>query len=248
MKTATGRAFLAIDDRFRIGFITINPNNPVTADKFISAVEVRRDAEGEPGTSWSTTQDTNGSTPNRTALHRVGRYYPGATDGINAGMTPDPLRVLLPAELRPPHDGRLLERLASRPSATRTTPTAATRRAPTAPTTAASPAPRTRSPTWRPTTTRPTCAPPGRVTPQNNVPTSTRDQNPAQHMVTFTLGLGLEGFMDYQSDYETALHGRLRQDQGRAPTTPARGPPGPATGRCRHPTSPARWTTSGTRR
>ncbi len=34
-----------------------------------------------------------------------------------------------------------------------------------------------------------------------------RDQNPAQHMVTFTLGLGVEGLMDYRSDYESATDG-----------------------------------------
>ena len=42
---------------------------------------------------------------------------------------------------------------------------------------------------------------------QNNVPTSVRDANPAQHMVTFTLGLGLEGLMDYQPDYESSATG-----------------------------------------
>ena len=28
MKTATGRAFLPSDDRYRVGFITINPGSP----------------------------------------------------------------------------------------------------------------------------------------------------------------------------------------------------------------------------
>ena len=35
MKTAAGRAFLPVDDRYRVGFITINPNNPVTSSKYL---------------------------------------------------------------------------------------------------------------------------------------------------------------------------------------------------------------------
>src|SRR5207244_3870326 len=42
----------------------------------------------------------------------------------------------------------------------------------------------------------------------NNVPTNEpKDLNTQQHMVTFSLGLGLEGFMDYKSDYETSTTG-----------------------------------------
>jgi len=38
-------------------------------------------------------------------------------------------------------------------------------------------------------------------TTYNNVPTGGADQNKAQHMVTFTLGLGASGFMQYNSSY-----------------------------------------------
>jgi type IV pilus assembly protein PilY1 len=41
----------------------------------------------------------------------------------------------------------------------------------------------------------------------NNVPATTRDPNQAQHMVTFTIGLGLDGELSYTSDYETATSG-----------------------------------------
>lgn len=41
----------------------------------------------------------------------------------------------------------------------------------------------------------------------NNVPTSTKDPNPAQHMTTFTLGLGVDGVMTFREDYETAAAG-----------------------------------------
>ena len=42
---------------------------------------------------------------------------------------------------------------------------------------------------------------------KNNVPTTTKDPASHQHMVTFTLGLGLDGLMNYRSDYETATSG-----------------------------------------
>ncbi|WP_293777766.1 PilC/PilY family type IV pilus protein [uncultured Oxalicibacterium sp.] len=38
----------------------------------------------------------------------------------------------------------------------------------------------------------------------NNVRGSGRDQNPKQHLTTFTVGLGVSGTVQYQSDYETA--------------------------------------------
>ena len=83
------------------------------------------------------------------------------TDGINDGMKPDPGRVLVPAELRPPHDGRLLERHLlvhrQRGQHQQRLHDAGLRRLRRRPH-----GPRTRSPTWRPTTTRRTCAPPAR--------------------------------------------------------------------------------------
>lgn len=41
----------------------------------------------------------------------------------------------------------------------------------------------------------------------NNVPVSDSDPNPAQHMTTFTLSLGVDGVMQYRSDYDTATTG-----------------------------------------
>src|SRR5262249_30801612 len=41
----------------------------------------------------------------------------------------------------------------------------------------------------------------------NNVPTTTKDKASFQHMVTFTIGLGLDGELNYTRDYETAKSG-----------------------------------------
>ena len=90
MKTATGRAFVPIDDRYRVGFVTINPGNPVTASKYLKIDTFTSTQKS----TWYTKlygQTTNGSTPLREALSRVGRHYAGVITGINSGMTEDPV-------------------------------------------------------------------------------------------------------------------------------------------------------------
>ncbi len=42
---------------------------------------------------------------------------------------------------------------------------------------------------------------------EDNVPVSDKDNNPAQHMSTYTLSLGIDGEMVYRSDYDTATSG-----------------------------------------
>lgn len=42
---------------------------------------------------------------------------------------------------------------------------------------------------------------------KNNVPTNSRDTNNAQHMNTYSLGLGVDGLMTYRKDYLTATTG-----------------------------------------
>jgi type IV pilus assembly protein PilY1 len=209
MKTATGRAFLPIDDRFKIGFITINPNTPVTNDKYQPILKF----DGTQKQAWYTKvyqQDTNGSTPNRTALHRVGRHYQGLTDGINQGMIsgtakPDPVEYSCQQNFALlTTDGYWNDSFSSIGNVDNTNG-GYTTRAYGAYDGAISGASSTLADVaayYYKTDLRTSGA-----VAENNVPTSSRDQNPTQHMVTFTLGLGLEGFMDYQSDYETALSG-----------------------------------------
>jgi type IV pilus assembly protein PilY1 len=203
-KTATGRAFLAIDDRFRIGFITINPNSPVSADKFLGVAKF----DATQKKAWYNllyAQKTNGSTPNRTALHRVGRYYAGETAGINDGMKPDPLEYSCQQNFALlTTDGYWNDSFSSIGNVDNSNSGYTTRAYGAydggltgAGSTLADVAAYYYQTDLR--TTGPYAV--------NNVPTSSRDQNPMQHMVTFTLGLGLEGFMDYQSDYETATTG-----------------------------------------
>ena len=91
MKTITGHAFLSIDDRYRVGFITINPGSPVVASRYLPIAKYNAAQKS----SWYTklyAMGSNGSTPLRQALSRVGRHYAGVTTGINNGMPQDPIQ------------------------------------------------------------------------------------------------------------------------------------------------------------
>jgi type IV pilus assembly protein PilY1 len=215
MKTSTGRAFLSIDDRFKVGFITINPNSPVTSDKFVPVSKFN----AAQRTSFYTTlysQATNGSTPLREALSRVGRYYAGVSSGINNGMIagsskPDPMEyscqtnyALLTTDGY--WNGNAGQNLSGGAVGNQdNSNTGYTTRALGSYDGALAGASDTLADVaayYYKTDLRTS----GALAP-NNVPTNAKDTNTTQHMVTFSLGLGLEGFMDYITNYETSLTG-----------------------------------------
>ncbi len=211
MKTATGKAFLSIDDRFRIGFITINPNSPVTASKFLGANKFN----AAQRVSWYNvlySQTTNGGTPLREALSRIGRYYGGVTTGINSGMGADPLQyscqtnyALLTTDgyWNGSNDDQNLT--GGSVGNQDNTNSNYTKRSDGAYDGNLAGSNRTLADVaayYYQTDLRTSGA-----LATDNVPTNSKDTAPFQHMVTFTLGLGLEGLMDYIPDYETSLTG-----------------------------------------
>ncbi|MFN7087796.1 MAG: pilus assembly protein [Burkholderiales bacterium] len=91
VKSATGRAFANLTSAYRVGFITINPNNPVTSSKYLPIA----DFDVTQKANWYAklySQTTNGGTPLREALARAGRHFAGRQDGINSGMSGDPMQ------------------------------------------------------------------------------------------------------------------------------------------------------------
>ncbi|TXG85813.1 MAG: hypothetical protein E6R10_11065, partial [Rhodocyclaceae bacterium] len=69
--------------------------------------------------------------------------------------------------------------------------------------------------------------------PMNNVPTTATDTNAAQHMTTFTLGLGVSGYMKYSPTYGTDSSGDFPTVKGNSPYAPANGiSADPANGVC----------------
>jgi type IV pilus assembly protein PilY1 len=94
MKTAAGNAFKSIDSRYRVGFITINPGNPVSSSNYLGISDFNAGGGSQKENWYKIFYDqTPGSyTPLREALARVGRYFGGKHDGINDGMDDDPIQ------------------------------------------------------------------------------------------------------------------------------------------------------------
>lgn len=223
MKTATGRAFLPIDDRYRVGFITINPNNPVTASKYLKVAKF----DAGQRSSWYTklyAQATNGSTPLREALSRAGRYYANVTTGINSGMADDPMThscqqnftLLTTDGYWNSNAGQNLTGggIGNQDNVD----SGYTKRADGAfdgAVTGASDTLADVAAYYYKQDLRTS----GLLSP-NNVPTNeqAKDKATYQHMVTYTLGLGIQGLMDYRTDYETNAASDFAKIKGSAST------------------------------
>jgi type IV pilus assembly protein PilY1 len=91
MKGAASRAFVNLGPEYRVGFITINPGNPVSSTKYLAISEFAPTQKSAWFTKLFSIVPAN-STPLREALSRAGRHYAGKQDGINSGMTGDPIQ------------------------------------------------------------------------------------------------------------------------------------------------------------
>jgi type IV pilus assembly protein PilY1 len=101
MKSASGRAFIPINDTYRVGFITIKPfsdpndnSGSVVSERYLKIADFDMNHK-EDWYKKFYEQKTGGGTPLREALSRVGRLYAGQFDGINDGIPKqdDPVQV-----------------------------------------------------------------------------------------------------------------------------------------------------------
>ncbi|MEI6601704.1 MAG: hypothetical protein WCN21_14575, partial [Comamonadaceae bacterium] len=86
MKTATGLAFSALDDRFRVGYMNLNAGGTdfINIGKFTSAQK----------TDWYSAlygATASGSTPTRTALSNAGRVFANKIASVNGVAVTDPI-------------------------------------------------------------------------------------------------------------------------------------------------------------
>lgn len=214
MKTSAGRAFSIMDDRYRIGFLTINaPDSSeyLKIDKFTPTHKK----------DWYDkfyAQSPGGSTPLREALSRAGRHYAGITSGINSFMPEDPIQyscqpnytILTTDGYWNSNDGVNLtgggignQDNSDSGFSTRAVGAYDGNLSGTAGDDFGS------SDTLADVAMyyyKNDLRTSGAVA-ENNVPTTTKDKASHQHMVTFTIGMGLDGLMTYRDDYETALTG-----------------------------------------
>jgi type IV pilus assembly protein PilY1 len=214
MKTAAGRAFSIMDDRYRIGFLTINASS---SDRYLK-IDKFTPTHKQAWYMKFYSQTPSSNTPLREALSRVGRHYAGITSGINSFMPDDPMQyscqqnfTILTTDgywnssagqnltggsigdqddvdagystrAAGAYDGNLGGTAGSSPGSSDTLADVAMYYY------------KTDLRTSGPVAT-------------DNVPTNAKDTAAHQHLVTFTLGLGLDGLMDFRSDYETATTG-----------------------------------------
>lgn len=211
MKTSVSRAFVTIDSTYRVGFYTINnaTTNYLSIDNFAAG-------SGGHKNTWYTrlfNAYPDGGTPLRSTLANVGRIYAGlgsddpvqyscqqnfsllTTDGYwNGDTTSGAIRNVLGSAVGN-QDGGMTERPYYE--------------GPTASSNSLADVAKYYYETDLRTEELSNCT--GSIAGEdlckNNVFTSGDDNNPKQHMTTFTLGLGVDGELRYRSDYKTATTG-----------------------------------------
>ena len=96
IKTAASLAFNPLTDSFRVGLITVEPKtNPTDSAINPSKYVAIADFTAPQRSTWFSSlfsQPAEGASPAREGLARVGRHYAGKQDGINNGMTGDPVQ------------------------------------------------------------------------------------------------------------------------------------------------------------
>jgi type IV pilus assembly protein PilY1 len=226
-KTAVGRAFIPINDTYRVGFITICPISGACGTGSTSGFAVVPAKYLKVGTfdpthkaAWyaklySQNLSPISRTPLREALSRVGRMFAGVFgSGLTAGLTAAADEPMI-ASCQPNFailatdgywngaggqkaDGTAMGNEDNVNSGFSTMAFGAFDGAtPVATNTLADVAMYYYKNDLR--TAGPFAA--------NNVPTTNKDTAGHQHMVTFTIGLGLDGSMSYRRDYEEATSG-----------------------------------------
>jgi len=101
MKSSAGRAFVPINDTYRVGFITIKPfSDPSASSGTVDSGRYLKisDFDANHRKEWYKKfyeQKAVGGTPLREALARVGRLYAGQFDGINDGIPKEDDPVLV---------------------------------------------------------------------------------------------------------------------------------------------------------
>mgnify|MGYP001206753837 CR=1 FL=1 len=229
MKSAAGRAFIPIDDTYRVGFITINPDSPVDSDRYLKIADY---SDTHKGLWYDKFYDTgfNGGTPLREALSRVGRLYAGKFDLINSGIpaADDPVQYSCQPNFailstdgywttvgsawdNNTNIGRQVDNAAMvQQDNVNAGPYSLEADgvydgAPGSATVGLADV----ALYYYKTDLRPTGSlnSAGVNVSADNVPTTSSDFAAHQHMTTFTLGLGLDGTLTYRSDYQSAATG-----------------------------------------
>ncbi len=243
MKTSVSRAFKNIDSRYRVGFTTISDNG-VTDGATYQHIDTFEFAQKNAWFTKLLGATLNGSTPLRGALSKVGRLYGNKI----AGQT-DPMQYSCQQNFAILSTDGYWNTGGETASYTSLNLTGAAVGNKDAGPVSATPRPFYEGPTAvndsladiakyyydtdlrTPTLSNCTSGSSGNTLCAafsapltddiyNNVFVSSSDTNNKQHMVTFTMGLGVDGKLNFTTDYETATSGDYyRIKSGTAPTT-----------------------------
>jgi type IV pilus assembly protein PilY1 len=226
-KTAVGRAFIPISDTYRVGFITICPISGACGTSSTSGLAVQPakylkisafDTAHKAAfyqKLYSQSLNSSSRTPLREALSRVGRMYAGVFgSGLTTGLTAAADEPMI-ASCQPNFSILATDGYWNGAGGQKTDGTGMDNQdnvnsgfsvqsigaydggTPVATNTLADVAMYYYKNDLR------TAGP----FADNNVPTTSKDKASHQHMVTFTIGLGLDGELSYQSSYEEATSG-----------------------------------------
>ena len=217
-KSASVQAFKTLDQSYRVGFETINDNDssnvsPVGA-RFIPSKPFDNAAGGQKSKWFNLiyTLDAGGGTPLRDALSRIGRYYGGLKTSAASYMTDDPVEYSCQQNLTflvtdgywngaggTKLDGSNMDDQDGAAGVARPYLDSSKTKDGLSDTAYYYYITDLRTPSFNPTGAL------GLDVTENNVPITVGDPNTAQHMVTFTMGLGLDGNLIYKPAYNTPL-------------------------------------------
>jgi type IV pilus assembly protein PilY1 len=204
-KTSIGRAFLTLGSDFRIGYMTIN----FSTSRYVAVNDFTTTPGGQKQTWFNRLYATSpsGSTPLRGALARAGRYYGNQNPGGNMGASPillacQPSYTILTTDgywndsssVAVQMNGSTLVGDQDGVNSGYSTQAIGAFDALGASNTLADVAMY-----YYKTDLRPDLA--------NQVPATQKDNASHQRMVTFTVGLGLAGTLQYDPNYETQTSG-----------------------------------------
>jgi type IV pilus assembly protein PilY1 len=210
MKTSVGHTFQKLDDKVRVGFVTINVGNNATSSKFLPIKDFDA-AQKQAFFNKLYGTVINLGTPLREALSRVGRYYAGVSSGISNNMinatNPDPVQYSCQQNFSilstdgywngnkgQDLSGSIIGNVDNVNSGYSNRSSGSYDGGLTASTESLSDV----AMYYYKTDLRTT----GPLS-NDNVPISSSDQNPQQHMVTYAISLGLNGVLSYTPNYSS---------------------------------------------
>ncbi|WP_395822666.1 pilus assembly protein [Collimonas sp.] len=238
-KTSLGIAFSGINDRFRVGFATINDNNGNTNNSAANFVPLSIFNANQKAAWYAKLYAINpsGGTPLINALNQVGQYYMGNGMTGAAESTPDPIQLKCQANYTilatdgywngavPNSIGNQDSKVPALPAPISYDPVSGTALTPNTP----FPAPFYEGKTSYANSLADTAmlywindigVRAGNGGTVGKIAATSTDPATWQHMTTHTIGLGANGTLDYQPDYKTASSGHYAEIKSGSRTWP----------------------------